>query len=93
MEPGAVKKSVVYKSVTKTLNQWLMSAWDELIGATTIATIAQYGTYSVGASHLIGLEKLVNMGGKSVTVGGEMVGLMKAKAFIRKRSYTAAYND
>ena len=94
LEPGAIKRSSVYKSVTKTLNQWLRGYYNALSEAsvTTRATIRPNVTTGVGMSKMLALEKVANMGSASVEFSGERDFVMKAKAFIKKRSFTVPYN-
>ena len=45
-----------------------------------------------GVSKLLAMEKVANMGSASVEYSGERDFIMKAKAFIKKRSFTVPYN-
>jgi len=94
LEPGAIRRSSAYKSITKTLNQWLRGYYNALSedNVTTRATIREFVTTGVGVSKLLAMEKVANMGSASVEYSGERDFIMKAKAFIKKRSFTVPYN-
>jgi hypothetical protein len=94
LEPGAIKQSTAYKTVSKTLNQWYRILHLQLQNVTTVGAIRQYGRTPIGLTRMIAMEKVANMGSTNpVVLAGERDAVYMSKLTFRKRRFTAPTND
>jgi hypothetical protein len=94
LEPGAIKQSTCYTTVTKTLNKWLRVYFSFLQSATTISSIGQYVTSGIGKSRCLGLEKVADMGsGNEIALAGERDATYMSRCWFKKRRFTASTNN
>ncbi|AGS36205.1 hypothetical protein [Circoviridae 9 LDMD-2013] len=94
LEPGSIKQSTCYSTVTKSFNGWIKSVNSFIVGATTISGIGQFKQSGPGVGKIIALEKVADMGADNpISIAGERDAIYKSKCFMKKRKFTVPTNQ
>jgi hypothetical protein len=94
IEPGAIKKSTVYKKVSHSLNNWVKHLQTSLDGAATVVNISTQPVHMPGAYRIIALEKVANIANNGqIVIGLEKDAVYMSGLRFRKRRSVPATNS
>lgn len=86
--PGEIKKSVVTKSYTKNLNQWILFLINAFRSSTSLSALSSGGICNLGSNSFYGFEHVLDVGSEpDVTVAGQVDLTCTTNATYRKAGY------